>query len=331
MNLKLSVLDQSPLLQGNNERDALNQTIELAKHVDQLGYTRFWMSEHHSTKSLAGSAPEILVSAVAAQTKNIRVGTGGVLLPHYSPYKVAETFRVLEGLYPGRIDLGIGRAPGGMPGVNYALNRGKYPDVPNYPQQVDTLIGYLLGEDPENYQVRATPLGSTTPPVWMLGSSGASASVAGQLGVSYTFAQFINGEGGPYAIQRYYDSFVPSEMQKEPHASVAVFVVVGDTEEEANFYASSLDAALLMIEQGQIREHFPLPEETSKQTYNFYEQRRIEENRKRMIVGDVESVKEQLIELATAFNVDEIIVNIIIAPFERRLESYEKLAKAFKL
>ncbi|GEL78596.1 LLM class flavin-dependent oxidoreductase [Tenuibacillus multivorans] len=331
MTIQLSVLDQSPLLQGNNERDALKQTIELAKHVDQLGYKRFWMSEHHSTKSLAGSAPEILVSSVAANTKQIRVGTGGVLLPHYSPYKVAESFRVLEGLYPERIDLGVGRAPGGMPGVNYALNRGKYPDVHSYPTQVSHLIDYLLGKDPEGYQVKATPLGETTPPVHMLGSSGGSASVAGQLGTGYTFAQFINGDGSPVAIDRYYNSFIPSPMMQEPYASVAIFAVIGDTDKEAEFLASSLDQALLMIEQGQVREFFPSPEEASQQTYNMYEQARINENRKRMIIGDVRSVKQQIEDLAHAFQVNEVMVNVIVSPFERRLESYTKLAKAFNM
>ncbi|WP_369405087.1 LLM class flavin-dependent oxidoreductase [Piscibacillus salipiscarius] len=286
------------------------------------------MSEHHSTKSLAGSAPEILVSAVAAQTKYIRVGTGGVLLPHYTPYKVAETFRVLEGLYPGRIDLGIGRAPGGMPGVNYALNRGQYPDVQTYPTQVSHLIDYIIGGSPEGYEVKATPLGETVPPIHMLGSSGGSASVAGQLGTGYTFAQFINGDGHPAAIDRYYNSFIPSELMKKPHASVAVFVVVGETEEEAEFFASSLDYALLTLAQGKVRKYFPSPEEASQNKYNMYEQEAIRDNRKRMVVGDVKSVKQQLESLAETFKVNEIMINCIVSPFERRLESYTKLAKA---
>ncbi|WP_027964873.1 LLM class flavin-dependent oxidoreductase [Halalkalibacillus halophilus] len=331
MNLKLSVLDQSPLLYNQTPQDALQQTIELAQHVDQLGFHRFWMSEHHSTKSLAGSAPEILVSTIAAKTNQIKVGTGGVLLPHYSSYKVAESFRVLEGLYPERIDLGVGRAPGGMPGVNYALNRGKYPDVNQFPTQVSNVIDYLLGNDPEGYQVQATPLGPTAPPVWMLGSSGASAGLAGQLGTGYNFAQFISGHGYREAVQRYYDSFIPSEMFPEPKASLAVFVIIGDTEEEAEYYASSLDVALLMLEQGMIREHFPDPAEASKQTFNHFEQKRISENRNRMIVGTPESVKQQLETLATEADVEEIMVNTIVAPFEQRLDSYSKLAKVFSI
>ncbi|RPF57079.1 LLM class flavin-dependent oxidoreductase [Aquisalibacillus elongatus] len=331
MPIELSVLDQSPLLEGHNEQEALAQTIQLAKHVDDLGYKRFWMSEHHSTKSLAGSAPEILVSAVAAHTNQIRVGTGGVLLPHYTPYKVAETFRVLEGLYPERIDLGVGRAPGGMPGVNYALNRGQYPDVQSYPTQVSHLIDYLTGNSPEGYHVKASPLSETTPPVFMLGSSGGSASVAGQLGTGYTFAQFINGDGHPAAIERYYNSFIPSPLMEEPHASVAVFAVVGDTEEEAEFLASSLDYSLLTLAQGKPRHYFPSPEEASQYKYNMYEEEAVRDNRKRMIVGDVESVKQQIEHIAETFNVQEVMVNCIVSPFERRLDSYTKLAKAFNM
>ncbi|NIK11958.1 LLM class flavin-dependent oxidoreductase [Alkalibacillus almallahensis] len=329
--LKLSVLDQSPLLHNHTSQEALQQTLTLAQHADELGYTRFWMSEHHSTTSLAGSAPEMLVPTVAAHTKRIRVGTGGVLLPHYSPFKVAEQFRVLEAMYPNRIDLGIGRAPGGQPGVNYALNRGQYPDTKNYSTDAGHLIDYLLGHDPQGYQVKATPMSPTTPPVWMLGSSGSSAQVAGELGTSYNFAQFINPEDGRDAVERYYDHFIPSPLQEEPYASIAVFVVVGDTDEEAEYYASSLDTALLMADQGQRRDHFPNPEEASQMTFNHFEQKRIVENRGRMILGNVESVKQQLIDLASHYQVSEVMINSIVAPFEQRLAAYEKIAHAFHL
>ncbi|MET3683941.1 luciferase family oxidoreductase group 1 [Alkalibacillus flavidus] len=329
--LKLSVLDQSPLLHNETPQNALQQTLTLAQHADELGYTRYWMSEHHSTVILAGSAPEMMVPIIAAHTKQIRVGTGGVLLPHYSPFKVAEQFRVLEAMYPNRIDLGIGRAPGGQPGVYYALNRGKYPDTANYSTDAGHLIDYILGHDPQGYQVQATPMSPTTPPVWMLGSSGSSAQTAGELGTSYTFAQFINPDDGREAVQRYYDHFIPSPLQEDPYASVAVFVVVGDTDEEAEYYASSLDVALLMADQGQRRGHFPDPEEASQQSFTHFEQKRIVENRGRMIVGSVESVKQQLIDLAAHYQVNEIMVNSIVAPFEKRLEAYEKLAGAFQL
>ncbi|GAA0501524.1 LLM class flavin-dependent oxidoreductase [Salinibacillus aidingensis] len=330
MSIKLSVLDQSPLLPGATARDALKQTTELAQWTDKLGYHRFWVSEHHSTKMLAGSAPEILITHLAAHTKHIRVGTGGVLLPHYSAYKVAEVFRVLESLYPGRIDLGVGRAPGGMPGVNYALNKGKYPNVKEYPQQVQELMNYIRGGKHPTYQVSATPLGDTAPPIWMLGSSTNSASLAAQSGTSYTFAQFINGDGGIDAMKDYYEHFQPSAQQKEPQGSVAIFVVCAKTEEEAEYLASTLDLQLLRVENGDFRHEYPEPGEAMDYPYTPFELERVRYNRQRMIVGNPKQVKEQLEQLAQSYGVEEIIVNTIATSAEKRFESYKLIMDAFQ-
>ncbi|MBM7554365.1 LLM class flavin-dependent oxidoreductase [Thalassobacillus pellis] len=331
--MKLSVLDQSPILTNISPTEALRQTTALAKHTDRLGYHRFWVSEHHSTRSLAGSAPEILVAHLAAHTENIRVGTGGILLPHYSAYKIAETFRVLETLHPNRVDLGIGRAPGGMPNVNLALNNGHRPNVEGYPRQVKELVAYLHGEDPHDMDVFATPLGETTPPIWMLGSSGTSAQLASDMGLSYSFAHFINGYGGTRAMQRYYDRFTPSQPQQQerPNGNVSVFVICGESEEKAEYLASSLDLALLRIEQGGNAQGFPTPEEAQNQYYSLFEKERIQENRKRMVVGTAQQVRQQLEMLAEGYGVNEIIVNTIVYPFEERLKSYELLAKEFEL
>ncbi|WP_207902573.1 LLM class flavin-dependent oxidoreductase [Melghiribacillus thermohalophilus] len=329
--MTLSVLDQSPLLPNQTPSDALQQTTELAQWAEKLGYARFWVSEHHSTKSLAGSAPEILAAHLAAHTNHIRIGTGGVLLPHYSEYKIAEVFRVLESLYPGRIDLGIGRAPGGMPGVNYALNRGKYPNVQDYPKQVQELIYYLHGEKHPTYQIQATPLGENVPSIWMLGSSGTSAMMAAELGTSYTYAQFINGESGATSMKQYYESFQPSIHQNEPRGSVAIFVICGETEEEAEYLASSLDLALLRVENGQFHDYFPSPEEARQYSYSPFEKKRVQYNRQRMIVGNPEQVKEKIEKLARAYEVGEVIVNTIAVPFEKRMKSYELLARVFNL
>lgn len=329
--MKLSVLDQSPILSDSDPQEAMRQTTELAAHVDRLGYHRLWVSEHHSTNSLAGSAPEILATHLAAHTKRIRVGTGGVLLPHYSAYKVAESFRVLETLHPGRIDLGVGRAPGGMPNVNLALNRGKLPRVEDYPKQVEQLMSYLHGEDPAGMNIYATPKGDTSPELWMLGSSGTSARLAADLGTSYSFAHFINGHGGMGAMDRYNNHFTSSIQQTEPKGNVSVFAVCADTQERAEYLASSLDLALLLIEQGGVRHHFPTPEEAFNYSYSFFQQERIRENRKRMVVGDKETVKQELESLADAYGVDEIMVNTIVHPFEERLHSYKLLADAFNL
>ncbi|WP_173917781.1 LLM class flavin-dependent oxidoreductase [Halobacillus sp. Marseille-Q1614] len=329
--MKLSVLDQSPILSGMSPQQALQQTTELAKLTDELGYHRFWVAEHHSTQTLAGSAPEILATHLLGQTKRIRVGTGGILLPHYSSYKIAETFRLLETLYPQRVDLGIGRAPGGKPNVNLALNRGRLPNIENYPSQVRELISYLHGEDPEGMGIHASPSGHTAPPVWMLGSSGTSARVAAEIGASYSFAHFINGYGGAKAMKRYTDYFQPSVQQSKPAGNVSVFVICAATDSEAEYLAASLDLALLKIEQGDLRSHFPTPEEAFHYSYTMFEEEQIAENRSRIIVGSPERVKEEIEDLARYYDVNEVIINSIVSPFENRLQSYQLLAEAFQL
>ncbi|MGP4076078.1 LLM class flavin-dependent oxidoreductase [Halobacillus sp. K22] len=329
--MKLSVLDQSPILSGMTSQDALKQTAQLAEWTDRLGYHRFWVAEHHSTESLAGSSPAILAAHLAARTERIRIGTGGVLLPHYSAYKVAESFRVLETLHPNRIDLGVGRAPGGMPNVNLALNRGSSPDIEGYPAQIEELMAYLHGQDPQGMNVYATPKGETSPPIWMLGSSGTSARLAADLGASYSFAHFINGHGGARVVDRYKKYFSPSMQQGAPDANVSIFVVCAETDEHAEYLASSLDLALLQIEQGARRSGFPTPDEALQYSYTLVEQERIQDNRSRMIVGSPERVKQEIEELAESYQVDEIIINTIVSPFEARLRSYELLAEAFNL
>ncbi|MFQ3545139.1 LLM class flavin-dependent oxidoreductase [Halobacillus rhizosphaerae] len=329
--MKLSVLDQSPILADTSTQDALHQTTQLAKLADELGYHRFWVSEHHSTESLAGSTPEILAAHLAGQTKQIRIGTGGILLPHYSAYKVAEAFRVLETLHPDRIDLGVGRAPGGKPNVNLALNNDRFPNIEGYPKQIQDLMGYLHGEDPQNMDILATPKGESAPPIWMLGSSGTSARLAADVGASYSFAHFINGRGGSKAMERYMNFFTPSIQQKEPIGNVSVFAVCAETDEEAEYLAASLDLALLKIEQGRKINRFPSPEEALHHSYSIFEQEQIQENRGRMIVGSPGKVKQEIELLAESYLVDEVIINTIVSPFKERLKSYELLAKAFDL
>ncbi|WP_070119717.1 LLM class flavin-dependent oxidoreductase [Bacillus marinisedimentorum] len=331
MGLRLSVLDQSPVLRGDTARDALLQTTELARKVEELGYHRFWVSEHHSTPSLAGSSPEVLIAHLAANTSTIRIGSGGVLLPHYSAYKVAENFRILENLHPGRIDLGIGRAPGGMPNVNRALHDGQIRSAERYPEQIDELLAYLRGEDPYMMGVYATPTGPSIPELWFLGSSAASALLAAEIGASFTFAHFINSQGGMLATDRYRSRFRPSGLNSEPKTSVSVFTIAADTEQEAERLASSLDLALLLIEQGKSKNGFPPPEEALSYTYSPFERERVRENRNRMVVGDAAQVKQQLEELAKAYGTEEIIINTITYPFEERIRSYELLADAFSL
>ena len=298
MSLKLSILDQSPIAEGMSPEAALENTVKLAQYAENLGYNRFWVSEHHDTNSLAGSSPEVLIAHLAAKTERIRVGSGGVMLPHYSAYKVAENFRVLEGLNPGRIDLGIGRAPGGMPRASLALNNGSYRDVNQYPEQIDDLLGYLTDELPETnpYEgLQASPIIGSTPDVWMLGSSPSSAMLAAEKGLPYTFAQFINGEGGPSYTREYRKNFNPSKVLNQPKNMAAVFVICAETDKEAERVASSIDLSMIMMEQGMRSNGTPSPEKAAAYQYSPFERARIMENRKRMVVGNPQKVQEEAV------------------------------------
>ncbi|MEK4951182.1 LLM class flavin-dependent oxidoreductase [Bacillus sp. FSL W8-1127] len=330
MALKLSVLDQSPISEGMTAEEALSNTVKLAQHVEKLGYERFWVSEHHDSTTLAGSSPEVLISYLAAKTKKIRLGSGGVMLTHYSPFKVAENFRVLEALNPKRIDLGIGRAPGGMPRATLALNNGQYRKVDRYSEQIDELLTYLydsLDESHPYYGLKASPVTQTVPEVWMLGSSLSSAELAAQKGLPYTFAQFINGEGGPEFTKEYRRQFRPSKYLSEPKNMVAVFAICGETEEEAERIASSLDLTLLMLERGTPLNGTLSPEKAAQYSYDSLERKIVQENRKRMIIGDPKQIHDQLLRLSELYETEEIVLVSITYSFEDRLRSYELIAE----
>ncbi|WP_082686349.1 LLM class flavin-dependent oxidoreductase [Bacillus coahuilensis] len=332
--VKLSVLDQSPISQGMSAKESLANTVTLAQHVEKLGYSRFWVSEHHDATGLAGSSPEVLISHLAAKTDRIRVGSGGIMLPHYSAYKVAENFKVLEGLTENRIDLGLGRAPGGMPLASMALADGARRDIRNYPNQINDLLGYLHDNLPEDHPYRglkATPQLDTAPEVWILGSSPSSAEVAAEKGLPYTFAQFINGEGGPSYARHYRESFKPSAYLDSPKTMPAIFTICAATDEEANRIASSIDLSILMLEQGMKSTGTPSPEQAAAYNYSTYELLRIKENRKRMVVGSPSSVRQQLEELSQAYQAEEIMLVTITYSFEDKLKSFELIANELNL
>lgn len=333
--LQLGVLDQSPVASNSNPVEAMNNTIQLAKTADRLGFSRYWVSEHHGTPSLAGSSPEVLVSAIAAHTERIRVGSGGVLLPHYSPYKVAENFRVLEALYPGRIDLGIGRAPGGMPLASQALRYGrpKEPDE-RFPGILLELASFLgLGDGfPDDHPFASLvtmPQVDTAPDVWLLGSSDFSAMIASQLGAGFSFAHFINGQGGHDAVRYYLDHFQPGPFGDKPRVSVCVAVICAETAELAEEFGAAYDLRLLYLDKGERHRLFPSPEEVKAYPYTDFDRMIIRENRRRMIVGDPDQVRRQLLQFSEEYGVNEIIVNTMIYDFKYRLRSYELLAEMF--
>ena len=330
----LSVLDQSPIRTDATPADAIADTLVLAELADRLGYHRYWLAEHHSSGGLAGASPEILIAQVAQRTTGLRVGSGGVMLSHYSPLKVAESFRMLETLFPGRIDLGVGRAPGSDQLTDQALQAGPGAVGPqHYPMQVRDLIGYLDGTLPDDHpfaQVRAMPAGPSAPPVWLLGSSDQSASLAAYFGCPFSFAQFIAGESGAAAMEDYRQNFRPSERFPEPQGSIGVFVICADTDEAAERLMMSRDLSSVRQRTGRPG---PVPsyEEASTYVYSPQEESLRQYNRQRWVWGTPETVREKLEALGAAFGVDEYVVVTICPDLESRCRSYELLAEAFEL
>lgn len=332
--ITLSILDQSPVVEGGTAAEALTRTIRLAQEAEKWGYRRFWVSEHHHTYSLAGSSPEVLIAYLAARTDRIRLGSGGIMLPHYSAYKVAENFRVLEALASGRVDLGLGRAPGGMPIATQALQEGKVSRGDTYPYQLDDLIGYLhdrLDPDHRFSGLYATPVIPTAPEVWLLGSSDYSAHLAAEKGAGFAFAHFINGEGGAEAAKEYRKRFTPSIIGEKPRTLVAIFAICSDTEEESEALAASLDLMLLQFRQGIRNAGIPSKEKALQYIYTPYERYFVEENRKRMIVGTKEQVKARILSMSDEYQADEFMIVTRTPDFEATLKSYRLLAEAFGL
>lgn len=332
--LKLGILDQVHIGEGFSAMQALQQAAQLAQAAEKLGYHRYWVSEHHGSPMLAFSTPEILVAHLAAATSNIRVGSGGVMLPHYSAYKMAENFRLLEALHPGRIDMGLGRAPGGMPLATRALQEDKYVDVRKYPHQISDLIGYLyesLPPDHEFAQLTAAPTIPTAPEVWLLGSSGESARIAAEKGTSYGFAQFFGSPGGEDAVRYYKEHFQPSIASSKPHSLAAILVVCADTEEEANLLASSTELFFLLLERGYNQQFFPSVETAQRYPYTDVDRMRIEMARPRRIVGNPIQVKEQILALHEQFGTDELLIVSPIHDFNARIKSFRLIAEAFNL
>lgn len=331
---KLGILDQSHIPEGGTAIDALSQTTQLAQEADRLGYSRYWVSEHHASKALAHSSPEVLIAHLAAHTTRIRVGSDGIMLPHYSAYKVAENFRLLEALYPGRIDLGIGRAPGGMPLATRALQEDRYQTVDRYPQQVVDLIGYLQDSIMENHRfagLKASPSIETVPELWMLGSSGESARLAAIIGASFAFAQFFGTPGGVEATRHYHENFEPSVMEDRPRSMAAVTVACAESEEEANELASSSDLFFLQLHNGQELNSLPSVETALSYPYTELDHERVRQSRAWRVVGTPAQAVEKLARIAEQYRTDELLIVSSIHNFDKRVRSYRLLAEAFGL
>ncbi|HWZ17069.1 MAG TPA: LLM class flavin-dependent oxidoreductase [Mucilaginibacter sp.] len=331
--IRLSVLDQSPVRKGVTAEQAVRETVELAKYTDQLGYTRFWVSEHHNTGALAGSTPEVLMAHLAGQTKNIRIGSGGVMMPNHSALKVAENFRMLEALFPGRIDLGMGRAPGTDRHTAAILNPSNQFREQDFVEQLYDLNNFFhdRGEPgtPQS-KIRAIPQVKTVPAMWLLSSSGQSGIFAAHFGMGFSFAHFINPYGGPEAVAAYRERFKPSEDMQQQKANMAIFAFCSEDEEKIRRHQALMDYRFNQFEKGA--GIVPIGYEDIKDVvYSPGEMERIQYNRKRVITGNPDQMKEKISRLAADYDVDEIIPVTITEDFEDRLMSYKLLAETFGL
>ena len=343
MSMKLSAVDQAPIPAGSTPTEALRNSVDLARHVESLGYTRFWIAEHHSTGSLASPAPEILISRVAAETSRIRVGSGGVMLPHYSPLKVAETFRMLHAMSPGRIDLGIGRAPGGTRLDAYALRYRHNDGDDDYASQIVELMAFLKrAEFPDDHpfgQILVSPDMEGSPDVWLLGSSGWSADAAGQLGLAYAAAHFINPNPTRASIEHYRRAWEKAGHEGEPQILVAVGAIAADTEEEAQYHYSSQKLRRMLRDRGEWENGpIPSPEDAIERLQKLGPAREepipfMADNGEwpRIFVGSTEQVHEGLSQMAESLGVDELMLITVVHSHEARKKSYRLLAEAFGL
>jgi luciferase family oxidoreductase group 1 len=331
MSLRLSVLDQSPISEGMTGSQALRNTIDLAQLADGLGYHRYWVAEHHGGPMLAGPSPEALIGPIAAATQAIRVGSGGVMLPHYSPFKVAETFSVLAGLYPGRIDLGLGRAAGTDPMTTHALQRDRSRAMPDdFPEQLAELLAYFEGtipiSSPHARLAKVLPGRPETPQPWLLGSSPQSAVWAGDLGLPYAFADFINSSGAEIA-DLYRRGFADGVRLDAPETAVALWALAAESEEEAHTLATSSRMAFSMLRRGRL---IAVPPPETAERFLAAEGDAVA-LRRRSIVGTAAQVKAGIEEAAAEYGAHEVIVVTITYDHAARRRSYELIAEAFGL
>jgi len=325
--MRLSVLDQSPVISGLGARRAIEETLALARRADELGYHRYWLAEHHAIAALADPCPEVLLARLGAETRRMRIGTGGVLLPYYSAFRLAETFRMLEALYPGRIDLGIGRAPGGSARTAQAVGGGTLPDARQFPEQVWQLIGHLQGGLPDDHpfkRVRLQPEVDTAPEIWLLGSSDYSGALAAELGLPYAFAHFINPNGGDTITQLYRENFKASKTGAKPRVIVCTFAICAESDAQAERLAAPIDLRRLHMAL-DIDSPVPTQEEALQHKYSQEELRYVMGQRARAVIGGPEKSKRELEQLAERYGADEVMVLTITGDYASRLRSYELL------
>ncbi|GEM46723.1 LLM class flavin-dependent oxidoreductase [Deinococcus cellulosilyticus] len=335
MTLKLSILDLAPVVRGSSGPQALQNTLELARLADRLGYHRYWVAEHHNMAGVASSSPEILIAAIARETRHLRVGSGGIMLPNHSPLRVAENFRTLEALYPGRIDLGLGRAPGTDRRTALALRRNPQAlAADDFPAQVAELQAYA-GEGPfpedRNFQgIQAYPADVALPPLYLLGSSTYGAEMAARLGLPYAFAYHFSPEALIPAMQIYHQAFQPSRVLQRPHAILTVAAICAEDRETAEELALPLDLLRIRLARG-ISQPFPTVEEAKAYPYTEQEQQIVQLYRKALVLGTPAQVREQLLDLSQMVQASEVMITSNMDRHRARLNSYRLIAEAFSL
>ena len=328
MSLPLSVLDLAPIPAGGSAGAALAASVELAQLAERLGFTRFWLAEHHGMPNIASSAPEVLIAHVAAATQRIRVGAGGIMLPNHAPLRIAEAFHTLAALHPGRIDLGLGRAPGTDPVTVSALRPF---DAERFPEMVAELFALSRRSFPATHplhRVRVVPGDVPLPPVWILGSSGATARLAAALGTGYSFASHFSATSPLPALRAYRDEFVPSATFPAPHVILGAAVVCAPSDEEASHLAASMDLVWVRLQRGDLAP-IPSPEEALSYPYSAEERALVEARRRLSVIGSPETVRRRLEQLAAETGADEVMVATTTFGAAERLRSYRLLAEAF--
>jgi luciferase family oxidoreductase group 1 len=332
MALPLAVLDLSPVPSGVPAGQSLHNTLDLARAAERWGYTRYWLAEHHNLPAMACPSPEIMIAQVAGATTRIRVGSGGIMLPNHSPLRIAEAFRVLEALHPGRIDLGIGRAPGTDPVTAYALRRAGQ-TAEDFPDQLAELLAFAGGGFPEGHPFRAVvaePRDVPLPPVWILGSSDYGARMAASLGVGFAFARHMNPRGAEEVMHLYREGFRPSERLARPRAILALSAVCADTAARAEELVASMGLAVIRMRSGR-PSPLPTPEEALAYSYNEAEADHIRRYRRAQVVGDPATVRDEIADLAARTGADEVMVMTMVHDHGERRRSYELIADAFAL
>src|SRR5699024_4257798 len=327
--MKLSILDQSPISSGKTSKDALEATTRLAQFADEAGYTRYWVAEHHDMAGLASPAPDMMLGIIGAKTKRIRIGAGAVLLPHCKPFNIAERYNLLATLYPGRVDLGIGRAPGGSAESSMALSGNFLENVRNMPDDLDELIQFLYDGFPEDNmfsKIAPTPVPDVPPQVGLLGTSEKSGKLATDKGLSYTFGHFMSNANGPEIVQKYLATMKKREFQAVQKPIIAVSVICAETEEEAEELALSNQLWSVLAEKGKGKQGIPSVKEAKQYPLTKEEKEKITKQKQKMIIGNPKQVREQLEVLQSEYQTDEFMIVTITHDYEARKTSYELIA-----